>query len=292
MKTGIVLEGGAIRTIYSSGVCDALLTADLLPDYVIGVSAGIAYGVSYVSKQIRRNLDIMIHYVHDKRYMGINNLMKRNNRAYFGLDFVFSTIPNQLIPFDYDAFRAFPGQVEAAVTNLNTGKAEYLPVDGSDQNFRVLQASCAMPLLFPVFHINGMPCMDGGAADAIPFEHAFEMGCDRLIVILTRERSYRRKKESLQPAIDAVYRKYPNFCNTMRHRAEVYNAAREKLFQLEREGKVLLFAPHSTRGFHRTERNVEKIEALWQDGYDEGLARLEEVRAFLSGSEKERNGSL
>ena len=102
MKTGIVLEGGAVRTIFSTGVCDALLTRDLLPDYVIGVSAGIAYGVSYVSKQSRRNLDIMVNYINDKRYMGFGNLLRRDNRAYFGLDFVFGTIPNELIPFDYD----------------------------------------------------------------------------------------------------------------------------------------------------------------------------------------------
>ena len=280
MKTGIVLEGGAIRTIYSSGVCDALLTIGLLPDYVVGVSAGIAYGVSYVSRQSGRNLDIMLNYVKDKRYMGMGNLLKGSNRAYFGLDFVFGEIPNKLIPFDYHTFYDFPGQVEAAVTNLATGGAAYYPVDRSDRKFVVLQASCAMPLLFPIFHIDGVPCLDGGASAAIPYDRAFEMGCDRVVVVLTRERSYRRKKESLQPLIDRVYRKYPNFCETMRRRAEVYNSSREKLFQLEREGKVLVFAPENTKGFHRTEKDVAKIRALWQDGYRHGLERLEEVKAF------------
>ena len=274
MKTGIVLEGGAIRTIFSSGVCDALLTDNIMTDYVIGVSAGIAYGVSYVSKQIRRNLDIMVNYVNDKRYMGMGNLLRRGNRAYFGLDFVFGEIPNKLIPFDYDTFYAFPGEVEAAVTNLDTGKAEYLPVDRSDKKFTILQATCALPFLFPIFHIDGKPCMDGGAADAIPFDRAFAKGCDRLIVVLTRERDFRRQPEKLQPLIDRVYRK----C-----RADTYNEAREKLFQLEKEGRVLLFAPHNTQGFSRTERDVAKIQALWQDGYDEGMARLDEVRSFLAG---------
>ena len=123
MKTGIVLEGGAVRTIYSTGVCDALLTRGLMTDYVIGVSAGIAYGVSYVSRQSRRNLDIMVNYINDKRYMGFGNLLRRDNRAYFGLDFVFGEIPNRLIPFDYDTFAAFHGEVEAVVTNLDTGAA-------------------------------------------------------------------------------------------------------------------------------------------------------------------------
>ena len=283
MKTGMVLEGGAVRTIYSTGVCDALLTRSLMTDYVIGVSAGIAYGVSYVSRQPRRNLDIMVNYINDKRYMGLGNLLRRDNRAYFGLEFVYSTIPNQLVPFDYDTFAAYPGEVEAVVTNLDTGAAEYFPLDRRDDKFKLLQATCALPFLFPVFHIQGRPCMDGGAADAIPYERAFAKGCDRVIVVLTREREYVRRPEKLQPLIDLVYRKYPKFCDTMRRRADAYNEARQKLFRLEREGRALVFTPTSTEGFHRTERDVDKIKALWKDGWDQGLARLDEAEAFLKG---------
>ena len=283
MKTGMVLEGGAVRTIYSTGVCDALLTRSLMTDYVIGVSAGIAYGVSYVSRQPRRNLDIMVNYINDKRYMGMGNLLRRDNRAYFGLEFVYSTIPNQLVPFDYDTFAAYPGEVEAVVTNLDTGAAEYFPLDRRDDKFKLLQATCALPFLFPVFHIQGRPCMDGGAADAIPYERAFAKGCDRVIVVLTRERSYVRRPEKLQPLIDLAYRKYPKFCDTMRRRADAYNEARQKLFRLEREGRALVFTPTSTEGFHRTERDVDKIKALWKDGWDQGLARLDEAEAFLKG---------
>ena len=283
MKTGMVLEGGAVRTIYSTGVCDALLTRSLMTDYVIGVSAGIAYGVSYVSRQPRRNLDIMVNYINDKRYMGLGNLLRRDNRAYFGLEFVYSTIPNQLVPFDYDTFAAYPGEVEAVVTNLGTGAAEYFPLDRRDDKFKLLQATCALPFLFPVFHIQGRPCMDGGAADAIPYERAFAKGCDRVIVVLTRERDYVRRPEKLQPLIDLAYRKYPKFCDTMRRRADAYNEARQKLFRLEREGRALVFTPTSTEGFHRTERDVDKIKALWKDGWDQGLARLDEAEAFLKG---------
>ena len=283
MKTGMVLEGGAVRTIYSTGVCDALLTRSLMTEYVIGVSAGIAYGVSYVSRQPRRNLDIMVNYINDKRYMGMGNLLRRDNRAYFGLEFVYSTIPNQLVPFDYDTFAAYPGEVEAVVTNLDTGAAEYFPLDRRDDKFKLLQATCALPFLFPVFHIQGRPCMDGGAADAIPYERAFAKGCDRVIVVLTREREYVRRPEKLQPLIDLAYRKYPKFCDTMRRRADAYNEARQKLFRLEREGRALVFTPTSTEGFHRTERDVDKIKALWKDGWDQGLARLDEAEAFLKG---------
>ena len=284
MKTGIVLEGGAVRTIFSSGVCDALLRRDLLTDYVIGVSAGIAYGVSYVSRQSRRNLEIMVNYINDRRYMGLGNLLRRDNRAYFGLDFVFSAIPNQLVPFDYETFAAFPGEVEAVVTNLDTGGPAYFPADGGDRRFQILRATCALPLLFPVFHIQGIPCLDGGAADPIPCERAFAKGCERLIVVLTRERDYIRRPEKLQPLLDLVYHRYPSFRDTMRRRADTYNETRARLFRLEKEGRVLLFAPASTAGFHRTERDVQKIRALWQDGYDQGLRRLDEAEAFLRGS--------
>ena len=283
MKTGIVLEGGAIRTIFSTGVCDALLTRGLMTDYVIGVSAGIAYGVSYVSKQSRRNLDIMVRYINDKRYMGWENLLRRGNHAYFGLDFVFETIPKQLVPFDYDTFAAYPGEVETVVTNMDTGRPEYFPVERGDDRLKLLQATCALPFLFPVYTIQGRQYMDGGASDAIPFERAFAKGCDRLILVLTRERGYVRRPEKLQHLIDLAYHKYPGFCEAMRHRADTYNKVRGQLFQLEREGKVLLFAPKSTVGFHRTERDIDKIKALWQDGYDQGIARLDEVETFLKG---------
>ena len=284
MKTGIVVEGGALRTIFSSGVCDALVEADLLPDYVVGVSAGIAYGVSYVSRQPRRNLEILLKYANDKRYMSKRNLFKPSNRCYFGLKFTYEEIPNRLVPFDYETFAAFPGEVEAVVTNLETGGPEYIPVPRRDDQFQVLQATCAMPLLFPIYHINGIPCLDGGSADGIPYGRAVQKRCDRIVVVLTRERDYRRTPEQYQALVDLRYRRYPNFRATMHSRAERYNACREELFRLEKEGKVILLAPKSTQGFSRIEKDVDKIKALWQDGYDLGRARAEEIRAFWGRS--------
>ncbi len=281
MKTGLVLEGGALRTIFSTGVCDALLDLGLDTDYFIGVSAGIAYGVSYLSGQRCRNLEIVTRYARDKRYMGWGNLLRRDNRSYFGLKFAYEEIPNHLVPFDYEAFAEWGGQAEAVVTSLRTGQAVYLPVPRRDDHFLLLQASCAMPLLFPAFDLGDGPVMDGGVADAIPFERAFEMGCDRVTVILTRERDYHKKPERLQPLIDLTYRRWPAFCDTMRRRAERYEEEREKLFALEREGRALVIAPKSTAGFSRVERDLDKIRALWQEGYDEGMARREELAAFL-----------
>lgn len=284
MKTGIVLEGGALRTIFSSGVTDGLLKAGVDFDYLVGVSAGIAYGVSYISRQFGRNLEILTRYANDKRYMGARNLFKPGNRCYFGLKFTYQDIPDKLVPFDYKTFTAWPGVAEAVVTNVETGKAEYLEVPRTDDDhFRLLQATCAMPLLFPVYDIGGKKYLDGGAADAIPYRRAFEQGCDKVVVVLTRERSYRREPERLQRAIDLRYRHYPAFCDTMRERWKVYNAAREELFRLEEEGKVFLFAPENTQGFSRVERDLEKIRTLWRAGYDQADERMAALKAFLKG---------
>ena len=293
MKVGMVLEGGALRTIFSTGVLDAMLEKDLMTDYVVGVSAGIAYGVSYVSRQPRRNLEILTRFANDRRYMGLGNLLDRHNRSYFGLEFSYETIPNELVPFDYDTFAAFPGKVEAGVTNLETGKAEYLEVPRRDDNLLLLQATCAMPLSpesqlsqpAPFWEKLGLkktdPLVDGGAAETVPYPRAFEMGCDRAIVILTKPRSFVRKREKLLPVIERRYREYPNFCQTMRERAERDNRAREELFRLEKEGKVLVLAPEDLRGVSRIERDVEKLRLLWADGYQQGMERMEEIRSFM-----------
>lgn len=280
MKTGLVLEGGALRAIFSSGVCDGLLEGNVMADYVIGVSAGIAYGVSYVSKQPRRNLEVVTRFAPDKRYMGWRNLTDKNNRSYFGLKFAYETIPNQLVPFDYDAFQAFPGEVEAVVTNLNTGRADYLSVPRKDKKSVVLQATCAMPLLFPVFTINGQPYLDGGIGDAIPWRRALDQ-CDRVIVILTRPRNYRRKPDHMMNLIRKRYRNYPEFVSAMEHRAEIYNQDREALFQAERAGRLLVIAPESTLGVARTERDTKKLRLLWAAGYQMAADRMDEIRDYL-----------
>ena len=281
MKTGLVLEGGALRTIFSSGVCDALLDKGLpLPDYTVGVSAGIAYGVSYLSRQSRRNLKLVTTYANDRRYMGWRNMADRRNRSYFGLKFAYETIPNQLLPFDYETFAAYPGTVEAVVTNLNTGKAEYLPVPRRDARNLLLQATCAIPMMFPIIELDGQPYLDGGCADAIPWRRAFEAGCDRVVVILTQPRDYCKEGDRTIRMIERHFRKYPNFVETMRTRSERYNASREELFDLEAQGKVLVIAPEDTLGCSRTEKDLEILRALWQSGYFAGTRRAGEIQSF------------
>ena len=279
MKTALVLEGGAFRTIFSSGVCDAFLDAGLpMPDYTVGVSAGMAYGVSYLSRQKRRNLKLLMHYANDRRYMGLRNWINPRNRCYFGLEFAYETIPNRLVPFDHDTFAAYPGLAEAVVTDLTSGRAAYLQVPRRDDKFLLLQATCAIPLLFPPIVIDGVPYLDGGCADAIPWRRALELGCDRLVVVLTRERGYRKQPDHAGAVMERAFRKYPAFLHTLSDRAERYNRCREELFALEKAGKALVIAPKSTQGFSRMERDTRKILALWQDGYFAGRDAAGAVR--------------
>lgn len=281
MKTALVLEGGALRTIFSAGVCDAFLDAGLpLPDYTVGVSAGIAYGVSYLSRQSRRNLKLITAYANDPRYMGWRNWANPRNRSYFGLEFAYDTIPNKLVPYDYDAFEAYPGTVEAVVTNLDTGLAEYLPVPRRDARNLLLQATCAIPLMFPVYHLDGRPFLDGGCADAIPWRRAFETGCDRVVVVLTRERDFLRGPDRTLRMLEKTFRQYPRFLETMRTRAERYNQSRAELFALERDGKVKVIAPEDTLGCSRTEKDLDVLRALWQQGYFAGRRAAGGIRAF------------
>ena len=279
MKTALVLEGGAFRTIFSSGVCDAFLDAGLpMPDYTVGVSAGMAYGVSYLSRQKRRNLKLLMHYANDRRYMGLRNWINPRNRCYFGLEFAYETIPNRLVPFDYDTFAAYPGLAEAVVTDLTSGRAAYLQGPRRDDTFLLLQATCAIPLLLPPIVIDGVPYLDGGCADAIPWRRALELGCDRLVVVLTRERGYRKQPDHAGAVMERAFRKYPAFLHTLSDRAERYNRCREELFALEKAGKALVIAPKSTQGFSRMERDTRKILALWQDGYFAGRDAAGAVR--------------
>lgn len=279
-KTGIVFEGGAFRTIFSCGVMDAFLEHGILPDYMIGVSAGAAYGVSYASGQKGRNYEIIMKYANDKRYMGLNNMLKRDNRSYYGLKFAYETIPNELVPFNYEAFEKYPGKFEAVVTNVLTGRPEYMEVDPADKSFLLLQASCALPLLFPFIYIKDTPYLDGGLGDSIPVERAFHEGCERVIVVLTRQPGYRKETSATVRAMTHLYRKYPMLVKSLLTRADKYNRCLDRLEQYEQEGRVMVIRPKHTDGFSKLERDLNKIDALYQDGLTQGNELADKVREF------------
>lgn len=280
MKLGIVMEGGASRTAFSCGVTDLFLDEGIMPDYFIGVSAGIAYGVSYLSGQRGRNREIIETYMPDPRYMGVKYLFDRNMKSYYNIPFVFDEVPNKLLPFDFEAFAAFPGEIEAVVTNIRTGKAEYLPVPRDDKDFSVLVASCALPVLFQPVKIGKRYYLDGGVADSVPYGRAFEKGCDKVIVVLTRTRDYVKKTGKSVQAAAKIYHNFPKFVESMKNRADSYNRCMKKLYQAEKEGKVFVIAPEEM-GIGRTESSPEKLLKVYEDGYRQAKESAQALRAYL-----------
>ena len=286
MKTGIVFEGGAYRTLFSCGVMDAFIEKDIYPDYVIGTSAGAAYSTSYLSKQKRRMLDVILKYGHDKRYFGINNMVDAKNRCIYNLKFSYETIPNELIPFDYGAFKAWGGEFYAVCTNVETGKAEYFPYTGDDRTNTVLKATCALPMLFPYIYIDGVPYLDGGLSDSIPFEKALADGCDKLVVVLTREQGYKKTTSSSAKIMARAYVKYPELSKDLLKRAGRYNRCIRRLEKMEKEGKLIVIRPTSTKGFSRLEHDQQKILNLYADGYNKGLEISDKVKDYFRNSQK------
>ena len=283
MKLGITMEGGASRTVFSCGVTDALLEENIMPDYFIGVSAGIAYGVSYLSKQKGRNLIIAQKYMGDKRYMGVKYLLKSRN--FYNIPFVFGEVPNKLEAFDFDTFEAFPGKVVACVTNLHTGKAEYLEVPRRSEKFEVLVASCALPVLFQPVKVGKRYYLDGGLSDSIPYQQAIKEGCDKNIVILTRERGYIKKPGHAGNISMKLYKKYPNIVEDLRTRPEKYNACMEELMEKEKSGEVFVIAPETLHGVGRTEADPDKLTKLYEEGYQQAKKQMEDLKRYLGMEE-------
>lgn len=281
MKTGIVFEGGAFRTIFSCGVMDALVENDIMPDYMIGVSAGAAYGVSMASKQPRRNLDVLMKYRNDKRYLGLSNMIDKDNKSIYGLEFSYETIPNELNLFDYDAFKQYKGDFYCVVTNLLTGQPEYMKYTGDDRTNTVLKATCALPMLFPPIIINDVPYMDGGLSDSIPYLKAIEDGCDRIIVVLTRQSGYTKTTSRSTKAIAYSYRnQYPKLTETMLTRASRYNESLKGLDQYVKEGRIITIQPTTSKDFSRLEKDKNKILSMYNDGYNQCYELLDTIKEF------------
>lgn len=282
MKLGLVCQGGASRTIFSCGILDALLDNNITADYVIGASAGISYAVSYCSKQKGRNREITEKYMNDPRYMGVRHLLNRKNRSYYNLPFVFEEVPEKLVPFDFKAYSEFEGNIIAAVTNIETGEAEYLELERGDKKFMSMRASCALPLLFQPIEVNGSLYLDGGICDSIPFQKALDDGCDKVIVILTRPRGFIKAKETGIGAMARAYRKYPLLVNAMRTRHENYNMSTKKLDELEKQGKAYIIAPKDTHGIKRTEKKPEILLPFYDEGVREGERVMAEIKSFVN----------
>lgn len=281
MKLGIVMEGGASRTIFSCGVTDVFMDEGIYPDYLIGVSAGIAYGVSYASGQRGRNADFTEKYMNDRRYMGISYFLNPRKRCYYNLDFAFGEVPNKLVPYDYDALANYPGRVVAVVTNVLTGEAEYFDIPKYERHWETTIASCSLPVLFQPVKLGDNYYLDGGIADPIPYKKAFAEGCDKVIVLLTRERDYVKGDEKAMKIINRVCRKYPKIVEKLNNRTADYNRLSKELLEEEKKGNLFIIAPDDTYGVGRTEGDWHKLQPLYQQGIDIAREQMENIKKYL-----------
>lgn len=274
----LILEGGTLRPIFSAGVMDALLDNNITFPYCIGVSAGITNGVSYISKQKGRNLEVVTKYRNDNRYLSYRNFLRC--KSIFGLDFVFDEIPNNLILFDMDTYRKYPGKVLVGVTNAHTGKTEYLNGKDLDDKATMLRATCAIPLLFPVIKINGKEYYDGGLCDPIPIKKAIADGNTKHLIVLTQPKGYKKelsKKNILVAKL--LNKKYPNLKTPLLNRHNHYNETVKFCEQLESEGKVLILRPEYN--LDSFEKDINKLKSSYDHGYNLTINHLSEIKKLF-----------
>lgn len=279
----LVLEGGTFRPIFSSGVMDALIDQGIEFPYVIGVSAGITDGFSYVSKQTKRNYDILMNHRHDKRYVGMRNFL--SDRSLFGLKFAYETIPNELYPFDWNTFLNSQTEIRVGVTNAITGEIEFLDGKQLDKKCTMLKATCAIPFVFPAIHLHECLYYDGGVCDPIPVKKAIEDGHERMLIILTRPKGYQKQlSKANQVAARLVKKKYPKLVEPLLTRHLLYNQTVEFCEELEEAGKAIILRPNQEIQIDSFEKNLDKIDAIYQFGYQEAMKHIEEIKQLFHSS--------
>ncbi len=281
-KATIVLEGGATRGVFTSGVLDCMMERGIYVSHVIGVSAGACNAVSYVSRQPGRTRDCMIP--SDKSgtyYYGIRDFVKE--KSVMNMDMIFDRYPNDLYPFDYDTYFTSEMECEIVTTNCLTGKAEYMKErEDRERLLKICRASCSMPLLTPIVNVDNVPYLDGGLADSVPIRRAGEIGNDKIIVVLTKNAGYRKKtiSRSMQRIYRRAYGSYPNLIRTIFRRSFEYNRTMNHIDQLEKQGKIFVLRPQ-VKPVARLERNKDTLLAFYEHGYHLTERSLEAMEAYL-----------
>ena len=281
MKKGLILEGGAMRGMFTAGVLDVMMENGIEFDGAIGVSAGAAFGCNYKSKQIGRTLRYNVRFCKDPRYCGIRSLIKTGNL--YNRDFCYKEVPLKYDIFDFETYKNNPMEFYVVCTDINTGKPVYKKCDDFDnENFEWIRASASMPIVSTVVEIDGYSLLDGGISDSIPIRYFESIGYDRNIVILTQPRGYRKNKIRLLPAIKAVTRKYPMVSKALENRHNDYNNSVDYIYQKEKEGKLLVIAPYEKLQAGKIEHNPTKLERAYEIGRETALKRIDEIKEYLS----------
>lgn len=277
----LVLEGGSLRCMFTAGVLDVLTEQNIEFTYVNGVSAGSMAAMNYISGQKGRMLQINEEYLHDRRYMSLKHLLK--DRLVFNFDFVFGELSSELIPFDYQAFYASPQKFEVAATRCKTGKTEFFEKSTCPEILKAVQASCSMPVLSRMVTVNHRKYLDGGLSLPIAYGRAMELGHEKIVLVLTRQKGYRKSPADriARKIYEHYFKPLPQLLKAINKIPERYNRMQDEIEQLEQEGKIFVIRPGKPVVVSRLERDIEKLRILHREGREAAEKNMESLKAYL-----------
>lgn len=285
LKAGLILEGGSNRGVFTSGVLDYFMEQNCYFPNVVGVSAGSCNALGYLSRQPKRTKRCMIDYLRVGKYAGIKYIVKQ--KSIFDMDLLFDIFPNGVIPFDYETYFKSKQKCWMVTTNCRTGLAEYLDERSSKRRLMdICRASSSLPIIAPVVELDGVPMFDGGVADSVPLRFMMKQGCNRNVLILTRQKGYRKmpSKKSNRASEFLYGRKYPNLVKAIKRRYIAYNQTMELIEKLEAEGKVFVIRPQIPVVKH-IEKNPDVLQEFYNHGYEYAKEIYPAMMEFLKGCE-------
>lgn len=276
-KVALVLEGGAMRGLYTAGVLDVFMENDIKVDTIFGVSAGALFGINYKSNQIGRALRYNLKYAHDKRYMGMYSLITTGD--VMNREFCFNKLVYELDPFDIETYNNSKIEFYAVVTNVENGKAEYIEIKDGGKDLEYLRASGSMPFVSNLVEINGNKYLDGAVSDPIPFKKALDTGYEKIIVVQTRPADYTKSKSWLPFGL--VYKKYPEFVKTAQNAYINYNKTLDLIRKYENDGKIIVLRPSEKIKMRRVEKSLNKLQAIYNVGVKDCKEKLSKIKKYI-----------
>ena len=280
MKTALIMEGGAMRGMFTCGVTDVFLEEGISFDAAAGISAGACFGCNFKSKQAGRAIRYNKRYSRDPRFCSFKSLVKTGDL--YGADFCYRELPEVLDPFDNKAFEENPMAFYIGAADVDTGEIRYHKcTDGGQKDLLWMRASASMPLVSRIVEADGYRMLDGGIVDPVPYRYMENLGYDRNVYILTQPKGFRKEKSSALPLIRIALRKTPKIVEAMEHRHEVYNRQMAEIDEKEARGEILVIRPPESLGISRTEHDPNELERVYQTGRREACRMLPEIRSFL-----------
>ena len=281
MKRGLVLEGGAMRGLFSAGICDVMMEHDIWPDGIIGVSAGAAFGCNYKSRQPGRAIRYNMRFAKDRRYSGLWSLLTSGD--YFNAEFAYHTVPNTYDLFDDAAFEANPMEFVVVCTDVTTGKPIYQKLSASDrETYDWIRASASMPLVSRVVELSGHKLLDGGVSDSIPLAYFEQRGYDRNVVILTQPDGYQKEHNRLMLLMKMALSKYPQMIDALDKRHIMYNQQLDFVRKAEAEKRCLIIRPEEKIPIGHISHNPEQMRRVYEMGRKTGEQQIENIKNFYA----------